>query len=78
MSIACGWYVPTKKGYRGRQRARWVLAVENERVLSGRGAERHFECKVATFQKWMKRVEAAFNPPQVASNKPAIAQLEIS
>lgn len=78
MSIACGWYVPTKKSYRGRQRARWVLGVDNERVLYGRGGETHFECKVSTFNKWVKRVAAELNPQTVASNKPATAQLEIA
>jgi hypothetical protein len=74
----CGWYVPTKKGYSGRQRARWVLGVENGHVLYSKGGELHYECKVSTFEKWSKRVAAEFNPRKVASNKPATEQLEIA
>lgn len=78
MTISLGWYVPTKKGYTGRQRSRWVLAVNDGRVLYGRGGMTHFECKCATFEKWIRRTAAVFNPRVVASNRPASAQVEIA
>jgi hypothetical protein len=75
--VFCGWYVPTKKGYAGRQRARWVLGVSNGRVLYSRGGELHYECTRRWFATWIKRVGAEFNPLVVESNKPKTAQLEI-
>lgn len=76
--LELGWYVPSNRGYAGRQRARWVLALDNGRVLYSRGGEQHFECTAGTFLAWVKRVSASLNPEEVQSNKPESPQLDFA
>jgi hypothetical protein len=61
--VQLGWYTPTKQGYAGRQRARWVLAASASRVLYSRGGHGHHECAASTFNAWIRRVAAERNPP---------------
>lgn len=87
MSIALGWYVPTRRGYSGRQKPRWALAIGDNWALAigdnwviyATGGERHRECRHSTFEKWQRRVAAEFNPARVASVRLMTeAQLEIA
>jgi hypothetical protein len=48
MSIEVG------KRYFVGDKMRWVLAVGNDRVIYSRGGDKHYECLVKTFARWLK------------------------
>lgn len=36
-------------------RLRWILAIANGHVLYSRGGDRHMECQIKTFQRWLRK-----------------------
>lgn len=56
MNIQVGrWYIAQKND---KARPRWILAANERGVIYATGGVRHRECKLKTFMRWARKVEA--------------------
>ena len=72
MTLELGWYVPTAK----QCAPRWLLAASDSHCLYSNGRTQR-ECKVKTFRRWARKVQAAIGgqqSPQEARNFLSLSQ----
>ena len=57
-----GWYIPTAD-----DSPRWILAISKPSVIYSRGGDKHYECLIASFKRWMRQTNASLRTPEVKS-----------